>query len=291
MSSATASLARHAEVRRVLAGVLVANLAVVAIKFGVGYGTQSLAVVGDAIHSSVDAVNNLFGLAVVQLAAKGPDDEHPYGHAKFETLGALLIVVLLSVSIFELVRGAIMRLLSGAVSPVVSFTATLLLALTLAVNLWVVLFETRAARRLNSDMLFADAVHTRVDVLVTVAVLAGLGLTWLGFPWADPLLAMVVAALVARAGYQIVRRSIPALVDERAFDPTTIQQEAERVAGVVSAYAIRSRSAAAVRFAELTISVDGRADVASAHRIADAVEGRLRDCLELQEVVVHVEPC
>jgi divalent metal cation (Fe/Co/Zn/Cd) transporter len=101
----------------------------------------------------------------------------------------------------------------------------------------------------------------------------------------------MVAILVGRAGYQILRRSIPSLVDERAFDWATIQRAAEGVDGVVSAYAIRSRRAGDRRFAEVTIAVDGRSDVTSAHRIADQVEDRLRDSLQLDEVTVHVEPC
>jgi cation diffusion facilitator family transporter len=155
----------------------------------------------------------------------------------------------------------------------------------------VVWLETRAGRRLNSDLLLADALHTRTDVFLTLGVLTGLALARAGMAWADPVLALIVAVLVGRAGYQILRRSIPSLVDERAFDQATIRREAEGVRGVVSAYGIRSRRAGDHRFAELTISVDGRADVASAHRIADQVEDRLRDNLLLDEVTVHVEPC
>ena len=111
---------RTRQVRGVLLAVLLANLAVVAVKFLVGFGIGSLAVVGDAVHSSVDAINNLFGLAVVRFASKGPDAEHPYGHAKFESLGALLIVVFLSLSVFELLRGAWERLLTGAPALVIT---------------------------------------------------------------------------------------------------------------------------------------------------------------------------
>jgi cation diffusion facilitator family transporter len=275
----------------VLGGILVANLIVVVIKFTVGIDTNSLAVFGDALQSSVDAASNIFGIFVVRVASKAPDEDHPYGHSKFETLGALLIALFLVLSIFELVRGAMARLMSGAPSLNVSSTALGLLVFTLLVNIGVVWFETRAARRLKSDLLLADALHTRTDVFITVGVLGGLALARAGLAWADPALGLIVAVLVGRAGYQILRRAIPSLVDERAFDQTTIQQEAEGVDGVVSAYAIRSRLAGDRRFAELTIAVDGGADVASAHRIADQVEGRLKDSLHLDEVTVHVEPC
>jgi cation diffusion facilitator family transporter len=291
MPSVADSREKSSGVRRVLGGILAANIVVVVVKFVVGVDTNSLAVFGDALQSSVDAVNNVFALFVVRVASKAPDEDHPYGHAKFETLGALLIALLLALSIFELVRGAIARLVTGVPLVNVSGMALAFLVFTLVVNVGVVWFETRAGRRLNSDLLLADALHTRTDVFITLGVLTGLALARAGMAWADPVLALIVAVLVGRAGYQILRRSIPSLVDERAFDQTTIQREAEGVEGVVSAYSIRSRQAGDHRFAELTIAVNGAADVASAHRIADQVEDRLRDTLQLDEVTVHVEPC
>jgi cation diffusion facilitator family transporter len=291
MASSDLPTGRNASIRRVLLGIFVANVFVVVVKLVIGASSRSLAVFGDGIQSSVDAVNNLVGLAVIGVASKGPDAEHPYGHAKFETLGALLIVVFLSVSIFELLRGAIHKLVRGGEPPTLDASAFILLGITLLVNVAVAYGENRAGRRLNSELLIADAMHTRTDVVITLAVLGGLGLTSAGLAWADPVLAIIVALFVAHANYGIVRRAMPTLVDQRAYDEGTIRAQAETVPGVRAAYAIRSRIAATRRFAELTISVDGRSDVASAHRIADAVEARLQAGLELDEVVVHVEPC
>ena len=291
MPSAAAPEDRDQQVRRVLLVILLLNLVVVAIKIGVGVGTRSLAVFGDALQASLDAVTNLLGLAIVAVASKGPDAEHPYGHAKFETLGALIIVVFLSVSLFELLRGAAARLLQGTPAPTATPTQFALLVATLLINVLVTLYESREGRRLDSELLLADAEHTRMDVLITLAVIGGLGLSALGLDWADPVLAVLVALFVARAGYSIVRRAIPTLVDERAYDEDRIRERAVEIPGVTSAYAIRSRAAAQVRFAELTIAVDGASDVTSAHQIADAVEQHLKDTLELHEVMVHVEPC
>ena len=282
---------RNDAIRRVLVGLLVANIAVVIIKFVVGWTTGSLAVAGDAIHSSVDALNNVLGLAVMRVAAKGPDAEHPYGHAKFESLGALLIVVFLSVTIFELMKGAVLRLTGPGEPLVVDRIQAALLGFTLVVNIWVSWYETRAGRRLKSELLLADAAHTRVDVIITIAVIVGLYLSRLGHPWADSVLAIIVSLLIGRVGFQIIKRAMPTLVDERALEGSAIQLVAEKVPGVKSAYAIKSRTAAAIRFAELTIAVDGSENVAAAHRIADAVEEQLRGTLEVHEVVVHIEPC
>ena len=291
MSGDSPSQVRERAVRRVLASLLVANLAVVAIKAVIGFATGSLSVFGDAIHSSVDGINNILGLAVVRFAAKGPDDDHPYGHAKFETLGALVIVVFLSVSIFELVRDSIARLMSGGTAIEVRTLDLALLGLTLLTNIWVAWYEARRGRELSSDLLLADAAHTKADVFITIAVMGGLLLTRAGHAWADPALALAVAVLVARVGWQVVLSALPTLVDQAAADSREIERIATRIDGVRTAYSIRSRSTGHQRFAELTIAVPGQVSVSSAHEVTDAVEAALRRDLGFHEVVVHVEPC
>src|SRR2546425_2227454 len=158
------ALDRSAAVRRVLRGLLVANVAVVIAKAAVGMVAGSLAVLGDAIHSSVDAVYNVLGLIVVRVAARAPDEDHPYGHRKFETLGALSIVVFLSVTCFELVRSAIGRLIAGGRAVQVSDAGLTLLLVTLGTNVFVAWYENRRGHQLSSDLLIADAAHTRADV-------------------------------------------------------------------------------------------------------------------------------
>ncbi|HEX9579946.1 MAG TPA: cation diffusion facilitator family transporter [Gemmatimonadales bacterium] len=282
---------RTVQVRQVLLGLLVANLAVVGAKFVIGFASYSLAVVGDAVHSSVDAMNNLLGLAVITIAARAPDEDHPYGHTKFETLGALAIVVFLSISGFELVKGALTRLLGGAAPIEITNVQIGILGATLAVNVVVAWYEARRGAELGSALLLADAAHTRADVFVTVGVLSSVLLSRAGWGLADPIVALVVAGAVAVLAWSIVRRAVPVLVDEHAVPAPAIRSVAERVTGVASAYAIRSRGSGVHTFAEVTIAVDRRATVESAHRIADDVELRLRAELSLDEIVVHIEPC
>ena len=280
-------------VRRVLIGLLGANLAVVAAKAFIGARSGSLAVWGDALHSSVDSLYNVLGLIVVRVAARAPDEDHPYGHGKFETLGALAIVVFLSITCFELIRNAVQKLLGGGHTIVMTDLGLVVLLATLAVNVLVAWYENRRGHELSSELLIADAAHTRTDVFITIGVLIGVLFARRGATWVDPVVAIVVAALIVRVAYQIFARTVPVLVDERAIPERAIQHAAQEIDGVKKAYDIRSRGGrgAGVRYAEVTIAVDREANVEAAHAIADQVEERLKRDLELSAVTVHVEPC
>lgn len=281
---------RRDAVRRVLWWVLFANLLVILAKVLVGLRTGSIAVLGDAAHSGVDALNNVVGLFAVRMAAQPPDEEHPYGHGKFETLGALAVVSFLSITCFELVESAVRRLIGGAPPLVIGPAAFLVLGGAMAVNVAVAWAEARFGRRLDSEMLQADARHTAADVLVTAAVLGGLGLSALGWGAADAWLAILVAGVIAWSGYQILRTTVPVLVDTRALEADRIRSLAESTPGVLHAAEIRSRGRRGEAFAELTIRVDPDTDVQAAHRIADQVEKRLEREAGFLGVVVHVEP-
>lgn len=282
-----------AAVRRVLIGLLGANLAVVVAKAYIGVVSGSLAVWGDALHSSVDSLYNVLGLIVVRVAAREPDEDHPYGHGKFETLGALAIVVFLSITCFELIRNAVQKLLGGGHTIVMTDLGLVVLLATLGINVFVAWYENRRGHELSSELLIADAAHTRTDVFITIGVLIGVLFARRGATWVDPVVAIVVAALIVRVAYQIFSRTVPVLVDERAIPERAIRHAAQEIAGVKSAYGIRSRGGhgAGVRYAEVTIAVDRDANVEAAHAIADQVEERLKRDLELSAVTVHVEPC
>ncbi|MCZ0934944.1 MAG: cation diffusion facilitator family transporter [Gemmatimonadetes bacterium] len=282
---------RHARVRRILLWVLLANVAVIAAKLIVGLRSGSIAVLGDAAHSGVDAINNVVGLVAMRLAAAPPDAEHPYGHGKFETLAALAVAAFLSVTCFELVQSAFERLIRGGAPPDLEPAMMIVLLAALVVNGAVALGEARASRRLSSDILAADARHTASDVLVTAGVLVGLAITdWTGWAPADAWLALAVALVVARSGYKILRETIPVLVDERAVDPREIEDVAGRVSGVRAVTRVRSRGKSVGRFAELTIRVAPEETVVSGHEIADEVERRVAAQIGFTDVTVHVEP-
>jgi cation diffusion facilitator family transporter len=282
---------RAAEVRLVLVCILVANIAVVVAKLVIGWRTGSLALIGDAMHSSVDSINNVLALVVISVAARGPDEEHPYGHQKFETLGALAIVGFLSITSFELVKGAVQRLLAGAQPLEVSEIQIAILVGTLLVNVVVATYESHKGKQLDSEILLADATHTRADVFVTIGVLTGVLLSLSGFGWADPIVALAVAIVIMVLAWGILARSVPVLVDKHVIPAEELRVASEAIEGVRSAYSIRSRGSRFHCFAELTISVDKDVSVESAHRTADAVEANLRSRYGFHEITVHIEPC
>lgn len=282
---------RASSIRRALTFVLVLNAIVVVIKIVVGVRTGALTVLGAALESSLDVLNNLIGMALVTVAARGPDDEHPYGHDKFETLGALAIVGFLSISCFELLREGVSKLLNQQPPDAVSNIDLVLLVLTAFVNLFVVRYEGNKGRELQSAFLLADASHTRGDIYVTALALASLGLTRFGLGWLDPALALVVAIMIAYSGYKVLRDSIPVLVDQRAVEAVRLRTLIESIPEVVDIRQIRSRSTpSGLLFAEVTIGVPGQTSVAAAHEVADKVEARIGEQLGASEVTVHVEP-
>lgn len=278
-------------IRRALLFVLLLNALSVALKIGVGARTGALTVLGAALESGLDMLSNVVGILAVSVAARAPDDDHPYGHEKFETLGTLGIVAFLAITCFELLRRSIDELTGLHAAPTAGLLDGVLLVLSLGVNAFVVSYERRRGRALGSDLLLADAAHTASDVLVTALAIASLVLSHLGFVRADALLGIVVALIIAWSGFQILRGSIPILVDARAVDASRLASIVGTIPGVVGVRAARSRRTASGRlFAEVTILVDGTTSVADAHDFTDEVERAIARELGTAEAIVHVEP-
>ena len=285
------AVARGAAVRRVLRVVLWVNGVVVALKLAAFFSSNVLSVFAEAVHSSLDAMNNIFALWIARVAGRDPDEDHPYGHQKFETLGALVLVGFLSITVFELLQRSVAQVVTGARPEIEATPLALgLMAGSMLVGFATSTWEARRGRALGSQILLADAAHTRSDVLTSAAVIAGLVAIRAGRPGADPWITMAVAVMIARTGWSILRETVPVLVDQRAIDPTRIQQVAEQVPEVSAAYGIRSRGRPGEMFAELTIAVAPELDVTRSHEIADEVERRVGEELGAREVVVHVEP-
>ncbi len=275
-------------VRRVLLVVLGLNVAVAVAKVAAGWRANAISLVGDGAHSVIDAANNVVALVLVHYASRPADEDHPYGHGRIETLGAFVLSGLLFLTAFEVARESIDRLLEPVAPRVTALTVAVVVA-TLVVNVGVTAYEARAARRLGSDVLTADAAHTRADVVVSAGVLAGFAAARAGFAWADPAIALAVAGVIAGSGYRVFSSAFPVLTDHAVFDPAVVDRIVRGVPGVESVHDIRSRGREGEAFVQMHLVV-GTRDVEEAHRITYEVERAIERELGAKEVFVHVEP-
>jgi cation diffusion facilitator family transporter len=285
------SKSRSVGVRRALTIVLLLNAVSALLKISVGARTGALTVLGAALESTLDMLSNGVAILAISIAAREPDEDHPYGHEKFETLGTLAIVGFLSITCFELLRRSVGELASATRAPSADTADAVLLLVSLGVNAFVVAYERSRGRRFSSVLLLADASHTASDILVTALAMASLLLSHLGFLRADAILGIVVALIIAWSGYQILRDSIPILVDARGVEAERLESIARSVPGVVGVGSVRSRRTSSGHvFVELTILVEGHTSVAAAHELTDDVEAAIARDLGGAEAIVHVEP-
>ena len=277
------------DVKKVLLIILILNLIVLLIKIFAGIVTRSLAILGDAAHSTSDMLNNIVGLVVLKYAVEPADKQHPYGHGKFETLAAFGIVIFLAIAGVELLQSSITRLMHPVKLPLFKPEIVWLLVLTLVINLFVWLYERNKGKKLKSDLLIADSSHTGSDVLITLSVLAAQIFIAREIYWIDPVIAILIALFIAKAAYEILVRTIPVLVDEAWLDPNEIKKAVLSINDVTHCYDVYSRRSPHIAFIECKIKVVPK-DLYSAHKVADKVEEKLKEDFGECKATVHVEP-
>ena len=290
---------RRSQVRKVLWLTLLLNLFVMILKTIVGMITGSLSLQADALHSVTDSLNNVLGLIANRFSSPQPDREHPYGHQKFEAVGALGISAFLGIACFEILQSAIARIFwdTNSEPPKISITELWLLLIVLGINIFVAFYERNVGKRIGSPILIADAKHTMSDIWVTIIVIAGLIGVWqaeaLDLPqllWLDVILAFPVALLVFYSGWEVIRDNLPWLVDEMAIAPETIHNIVMKVPGVVNCHDIASRGMLGKTvFIEMHLIVD-TSDVKTAHQITEQIEDNLEKHFGEVRALIHVEP-
>jgi cation diffusion facilitator family transporter len=285
--AASAPTKRDRQVERVLVREALANLAVMFAKATVGFHTGSIAILGDAVHSLADFANNLVAFVATRIASAPPDLEHPYGHRKFETLAVFGIATLLSVLAIEIILGALDR--DPREVSAEGWGLALMLGV-LVVNIGVAIWENRWARRLDSDILRADARHTVSDVLTTIAVIAGWQLAANGYPWLDALASLIVAAIILYLAYGLFKKAIPVLVERSIANAEALSSVVSAVPGVQETRRVRSREGGSGPAVELVVSVDPNLSTADSHAIADEIERVIGEKFSVNDVTVHIEP-
>ena len=280
----------HRSVKLVLAGILVLNLIVTAIKFVVGMLTGSIAVLADAFNALVDSSSNIIGLLGMRAASDPPDPRHPYGYRKYETIATLGIAGLMLVAGWEVLQDVFGRIAGGS-PPDVTLPAVILILLTLPINIFVVWYEGKRGRELGSDVLQADATGTRVNIFVSLAALAALLGASIGLPWLDNVVALGNVAYVAVTASRIIRDTSEILTDSAVVDPRVVEDIARSVPGVRFATKVRSRGREDDVHVDLHVRVDPAMATEQAHALAEEVERRVKDQIPgVVDAVVHIEP-
>ncbi len=283
--------ARLRTVNRTLWIVLALNLAVAVAKLLYGLATRSVAMTADGFHSLFDGASNVVGLLGMALAARPPDAAHPYGHGKYETFASAAIGGMLVIAAWNVGEEAVTRLLDGGPPPEVGVLSFAVMVVTLAINVAVTVSERRIGRRVNSQVLIADAGHTATDVLVSLGVIAGLAAVRLGFPLADPIIALAVALAILRTGVAVLLMADETLADRARLPAGEVEQAVLAVGEVLGCRNVRTRGTAFEVYVDLSIQIDSAATVEEGHRVATGVEKALRERFPaIVDVVVHVEP-
>jgi len=278
----------YRSIQRVLVGAFFLNLVAAAPKIAVGASTGALSLIADGVDTLFDGLSNVIGLVGVRVSSRPPDEDHPYGHRKFETIAALSIAGGLFVAAWQLGSGAIHRLFDPTVVDVNRWSLAALLfgAVVQGATGW---WEMNKGRSLQSEVLRADARHTIASLGVSLSVLIGLLFTWLGYERADPIAALIVTIFILKVGVDTLRENIPALVDQAPLSRQNIAAVVESVEGVESYHRIRSRGTTDNVAIDLHVRVAPDLSMQDANAIADEVRRRLLSMPGVDDVTVHAE--
>jgi cation diffusion facilitator family transporter len=242
--------------QRVAAISIIASGSMAAVKFAVGIAIGSIALISEALHSSVDLLATIVTWMVVRVSDKPADAEHHYGHGKLESLSALGIIALLYILAGGIIVGAYGRLREGGAPPTLTALPFVVLVVDIAVNLWRARALHRAAMATKSQALEADALHFASDVLGSVAVIIGLGLSALGYAWGDSAAAIAIAVLISLLGLRLGRSTIETLLDRAPEGASEKAEKAIRaIPGVVGVERLRVRMVGATHFVDATVLV------------------------------------
>jgi cation diffusion facilitator family transporter len=247
-------------------------------------------VLSDGFHSLTDTASNVVGIIGVRAAEAPADEDHPYGHRKFETMASFGIVLFLLLVLREVIGAAWHRFQAGA-HPSITPLSYIVMGGTFAINLAVIVYERRAGRRLGSEILIADAHHTMSDLLTSVTVIAALIGVQLGYAWLDPAAALFVAAFIAYACWEIFNSTTDILADRVVMREGEIRDLVASVPHVIGCHHIRTRGSADFVFLDLHVWLDPEMRLDEAHAVSHQVKDKLMASFpQIKDAIIHIEP-
>lgn len=263
------------------------------VKIIIGLASASFALVADGIHSLSDLVTDAFVLVMTRVSLAAPDPGHPYGHRRFETLGTIMLGIVLFAVAAIICFDSVRRLGQQDTLPVPGWTGLLVALASIGSKEWIYRYTKRVADAQNSNLLLANAWHSRTDAFSSIAVLFGILGARLGFPVMDILAAVVVALFIGKIAWQLLASSLNELVDAAlpADRVTAIRQHAFGMEGILGAHELRTRLHGGRIFVDLHVQVDERISVSEGHYIADQLTASLKQSFpDISDIVIHVDP-
>lgn len=281
---------RLQKVRHVLIYTLFLNMAVALAKIIYGYKINSISMFSDGFHSFFDGTSNVIGLIGIWIASQPPDENHPYGHRKFETLSTIAIAVLIFFAGLEILKKAYHGLREPHSIEVTSM-GFIIMSITLLINIGVMTYERKKGQELKSDFLIADALHTNSDIFVSLSVIISLIAAKIGYPIIDSIAAIIIVILIAKIGYGILRSATDVLTDAARIDTREIKDIVMLIEGIKECHEIRTRGREDAVHIDLHILIDPGEQIHKAHDLAHSVEEVIKKKFpSVIDVVVHIEP-
>ncbi|WP_020406747.1 cation diffusion facilitator family transporter [Hahella ganghwensis] len=295
MTSHSATLTRTQKsqlAQRVTIVGMILDIILGVLKITIGLLANSYALIADGIHSFTDAGSDILVILITRFSHQAPDEEHPYGHGKFETLGTVVLGSLLIAVAGAMAYDSTTRLISGQANVIPGWQALLAALLSIAGKEWIYHYTLKVGKLLNSDLIIANAWHSRTDALSSIVVLMALLGALAGYPWLDAAAAVIVALLVAKIGWDLAWNSIKELVETSV--PNKKMEEIERVLGQVEGvrdtHFIRGRYVGPEIVLDLHLQVDPTISVSEGHHIGLCAVAALRQKVhQISDITLHID--
>jgi len=262
------------------------------IKIAVGWLVHSPALIADGFHSLSDLLTDIAVVVFSYWAQLAPDEDHPYGHHRYETLGTVVLGTSLIVVASFIAWDSVLALLEGIHLPEPSLWAIVVAVISILSKEWIFRFTLKAAKKVNSKLMEANAWHSRSDALSSIVVLIGVIATWFGYEWIELLAAIAVAILIGKMGIKLTWNATQDLVD-RGIEPEEAQAIEETIrshSDVVDVHMLRSRMMGNHIYLDVHIQVEPFLSVSEGHFIAEQVMRRVQSEYQLvNDITVHVD--
>ena len=285
--------ARYQQVRKVTLVGAAVDLLLGGVKILVGVTASSQALIADGVHSLSDLATDFLVLFAAKHSHRKADAEHPYGHGRIETVATVVLGMALAIVAFGIGYDAVRRLLEPALLLHPGWLALVVAMVSVVSKEIIYQYTVRAARRLRSRMLEANAWHSRSDAISSIVVVIGVLGTMAGFPYLDAIAAVAVAVMIAKIGWDLLWKSLQELIDT-ALDPAAVGEIRNTilgVGGVRACHTLRTRHSGSDVLVDVHIQVDPVLSVSEGHQIGESVRASLLESLEdVSDVTVHIDP-